>query len=116
PAGKHLWVSSFGSALTAHGMYGFITERTKLKFGRSVNPHLFRDAVATTVAIEHPAHVMSTKILLGHHDGRTSERTYNQARTTEASFAHQQRLRRLRADMRGSSRKTALHPQTQSLN
>jgi integrase/recombinase XerD len=96
-AGDHLWVSRYGSPLTAHGMYGQIIERTKKKFGRSVNPHLFRDAVATTVAIEDPAHVMSTKSLLGHHDVRSSERYYNQARSTEASFEHQQRLKKLRA-------------------
>jgi integrase/recombinase XerD len=96
PAGDHLWVSRFGGPLTAHGMYGQIIARTQMKFGRSVNPHLFRDAVATTVAIEDPAHVGIIKSLLGHHDARTSERHYNQARATEAVFEHQRRLMALR--------------------
>ena len=102
PVGNRLWVSRYGSPLTAHGMYGFIVDRTKEKFGRSVNPHLFRDSLATTVAIEDPAHVMSTKSLLGHHDGRTSERYCNQARSTEAAFEHQNRLKKLRGGMRRS--------------
>lgn len=100
-AASHLWVSRYGTPLTAHGLYGQIVDRTKQKFGRSVNPHLFRDAVATTVAIEDPAHVMSTKSLLGHHDVRSSERYYNQARSTEAAFEHQHRLEKLRGAMRG---------------
>jgi site-specific recombinase XerD len=103
-AGNHLWVSRYGTPLTAHGLYLQITDRTKQKFGRSVNPHLFRDAVATTVAIEDPAHVMSTKSLLGHHDVRSSERYYNQARSTEAAFEHQHRLKKLRGLCDGKTR------------
>lgn len=97
-AENHLWVSRYGSPLTAHGLYGQIIARTQEKFGRSMSPHLFRDAVATTVAIEDPAHVLSTKSLLGHHDSRSSERYYNQARSTEAVFEHQRRLKSLRRD------------------
>ena len=61
-----------------------------------MNPHLFRDAAATSIAIEDPSHVGSTKSVLGHSSLRTSERHYNQARSTEATAAYQSRVTTLR--------------------
>jgi hypothetical protein len=48
PAGDALWVSSRGSQLTEMAMYLRICEHTQKTFGRAINPHLFRDAAATT--------------------------------------------------------------------
>ncbi len=95
-AGHHLLVSRFGSPLTAHGMYGQFIATTKKKFGHSVNPHGARDSVATTVAIEDPQHVGSTKSLLGHTTWQTSERYYNMAGSMEATMEHQKALLRRR--------------------
>jgi integrase/recombinase XerD len=56
-----------------------ITRTTERAFGRSINPHLFRDCAATFVALEDPLHVGIVAPLLGHLDARTAERHYIQA-------------------------------------
>ena len=83
--GNELWISQRPGPLTAHGIYCAVTARTKAAFGRSVNPHLFRDAAATSLAIHDPANIAITRHVLGHAAHRTSEDSYNQARSIEAS-------------------------------
>ena len=53
--GNRLWVSSDGSPLTQMAIYDNIVRRTRKAFGRRINPHLFRDAAATSLAIHDPA-------------------------------------------------------------
>lgn len=84
-AGPALWVSQRPGPITDNGIYYAITTRTKAAFGVSVNPHLFRDAAATSIAIHDPSNVQITRHVLGHGPHRTSEIYYNQARSIEAS-------------------------------
>lgn len=86
-AGPELWISDRPGALTDNGIYYAVTTRTKVAFGTSVNPHLFRDAAATGIAIHDPANVQITRHVLGHGPHRTSEIYYNQARSIEASLS-----------------------------
>ena len=53
--------------------------------GRAINPHLFRDCAATSIAIDDPGHVGIACRLLGHRAASTTERYYNHARGVEAS-------------------------------
>ena len=64
-----------------------IIAHTAAAFGRPVNPHLFRDAAATTVALDSPEQVLQTGPLLGHRSVATAERYYNLARVSEAATA-----------------------------
>jgi integrase/recombinase XerD len=80
-----VWLSMHGSPLTDNAIYIRIVARTREGLGQAVNPHLFRDCAATSVAIEDPAHVGIASRLLGHRTGSTTERYYNQARSVEAS-------------------------------
>jgi site-specific recombinase XerD len=73
-----------------------VKARTRAAFGRAVNPHLFRDAAATSVAIEDPAHVRIAAQVLGHGAFATTERHYNLARGQEAADSWHQILGRLR--------------------
>ena len=57
-------------------IYDRIRARTKDKFGVAMNPHLFRDAAATTVAIADPANVRLAAPLLGHRTFTTTEKYY----------------------------------------
>ncbi len=81
PAGKALWVSSRGSPLTEMTMYNTIRKHTQEAFGQAINPHLFRDAAATTLAIADPAHVRVAAPLLGYRTFTTTERHYQQAQS-----------------------------------
>lgn len=98
PAGNYLWVTSYHSAMSPGSVYGRITALTKAKFGRCVNPHLFRDSAATSVAIDDPAHVYITKSILGHTTLRMSEKYYNQATSLEATRRYQQHIQERRGE------------------
>ena len=83
-AGDALWISKDGSPMTEMAIYDAIRSRTKAAFGKPLNPHLFRDAAATTLAISSPKHVRSAAPLLGHRTFGTTERYYIQAMGLDA--------------------------------
>jgi integrase/recombinase XerD len=87
PVDAALWISKDGSPMTQIALYDRIRARTKDHFGVALNPHLFRDAAATTLAIADPAHVRLAAPLLGHRTFATTERYYQQARAQEAHRA-----------------------------
>lgn len=88
PADDFLWLSQDGSPMTQIAIYDRIRERTRVKFGTALNPHLFRDAAVTTMAIADPAHVRLAVSLLGHRTFSTTEKYYQQAKTYEAHQAY----------------------------
>jgi integrase/recombinase XerD len=96
PIGPALWVSTHGSPMGERALYDVIVGQTKTAFGRSVNPHLFRDCAATSIAIDDPAHVRVASQLLGHRSASTTERYYNQAQTIDAARRYQDFLIALR--------------------
>jgi integrase len=91
-----LWVSMYGPPMSDNAIYIRIVARTREALRRPINPHLFRDCAATSVAIDDPAHVRIASRLLGHRTGSTTERYYNQARSVEASRLMQDYLLTLR--------------------
>jgi integrase/recombinase XerD len=97
-----LWLSMHGSAMTDNGIYRRVVVRTLEGLGQPINPHLFRDCAATSIAIDDPVHVGIASRLLGHRTGSTTERYYNQARSVEASRLMQDHLSVLRRDGRGA--------------
>jgi integrase len=107
-AGDALWVSRDGGPLTPHGFWQVIARRTKDEFGYVLNPHLFRDCAATTIAIDDPGHATTIAPLLGHSSMATSERSYNQARSIEAGRDYQTVLASLRRAASGTAARANL--------
>jgi integrase/recombinase XerD len=101
--GGALWISKTGSPMCREAIYGRITARTRDAFGRSINPHLFRDAAATSIAIDDPCHVGIAAPLLGHRSAATTQKYYNHASGVEASRLVQNFLLALRRRERASS-------------
>lgn len=99
-ASRALWVSWDGSPLTEMSLYDIIRKRTKAEFGATMNPHMFRDAAATTLAISDPAHVLSAAPLLGHLNADTTYRYYIMSKSLDAGRKYQ----RLIAEMRRASK------------
>ncbi len=95
---EYLWVSARGGILRDGGIYDRIMKCTAAEFGIPINPHLFRDCVATTLARRDPKHVHVAASLLGHTDLRTTQKHYNQARMTDAVSQYQRELQRVRAE------------------
>jgi integrase len=100
-AGRHddgrLWLGWDGRPLPARRVHQRISHRTERAFGRSMFPHLFRDAGATTIALEDPEHVRIAAQVLGHGSFHTTEAFYRMSRGAEAVRAHNDLLDSLRA-------------------
>jgi len=93
----------------SEGTLGYqVRQRTRAAFGRAVNPHLFRDCAATSLALEDPAHVRIAAQVLGHGSFRTTERHYNLAQGQRAAIAWHETLDGLRAPKRQAQEKGRL--------
>ena len=57
PTTAGLWIAKGGAMMGASAISVQIRSRTQGAFGRPINPHLFRDCVATSNAIDDPNHV-----------------------------------------------------------
>lgn len=93
-----LWISRYGTPLSEGAIRDQIKKRTKAAFDHSVNPHLFRDCAATSIAIEDPEHVRIAAVILGHSKLSTTEKYYIQACSLEAARMYQSSIERLRRD------------------
>jgi site-specific recombinase XerD len=80
-----------------------VSDRTAEAFGQPINPHLFRDCAATSIAIEDPAHVRTASRLFGHRTLSTTEQYHNQAQSVDAARRWQDFLLRLREGMLGQA-------------
>lgn len=88
-----LWISESGSRFTSGFRVRERIERcTEVRFGKRINPHLFRDIAATSIATEIPADAGIIGLVLGPANLKTGERSYNQARSAAASAAYQRAL------------------------
>jgi integrase/recombinase XerD len=87
--GDRLWISYLFQPQAAHSFQLQVVDRTRVAFGQPINPHLFRDCLATSIAIHDPDNVRMAAALLGHRSFATTERHYNLARTLQAARSYQ---------------------------
>ena len=92
-----MWVSEIGTQLEIGALARRISMHTKRAFGRSIPPHWFRDAAATSIAIDDPVHVRDAHLVLGHASLATTENHYILAQSLLASRRHQSVLAQLLA-------------------
>jgi len=91
-----LWASTSGGPLVAGAIYRIICERTKRALGFPINPHLFREIAATTIARDCPQGILIARDILTHVNLITTSRHYIQSRTLDAAREHVQILEILR--------------------
>jgi integrase/recombinase XerD len=103
--GDRLWLSYRYEPQAAHSLQLQLVLHTRMAFGRPINPHLFRDCIATSIAIHDPKHVRMTATILGHSSFATTERHYNLARTLEASRCYGEAVSARRAAIRPGKRR-----------
>ena len=72
--------------MTSTNVRNRITLETFKAFGVAISPHRFRDAGATTIALEMPAQMDMALALLGDRDRNTIAEHYNMATTLQASL------------------------------
>jgi integrase len=95
-----LWINHAGKAMDISAIHFQIKLRTKAAFGHSVNPHLFRDCAATSIAIDDPEHVRMATAILGHTCVSTTNKHYNQAQMLTAVREHNRETLKLRKNAR----------------
>ena len=96
--GTRVWVSGQGSPMSYEALRDHIKMRTRLAFGKSVHPHGFRDAAATTLVVGDPVHVRSAAPLLGHRSFATTETYYVRAEGLEAQRSYLEYLKALKKE------------------
>jgi len=111
PIEDRLWVSSDGSPQTQISIYQQIRLHTAKAFGTPINPHRFRDAAATTMAVEDPEHVRISAQVLGHRSFQTTESYYQQADLNRAHEAYTTYMLQLRKKSRYASGADRKSPQ-----
>jgi integrase/recombinase XerD len=84
-ASDAFWVSTYRAALSEQSIYLKVCAATEEELGVRLNPHLFRDVLATGIATDDPEHIRMASRLLGHADPRTTERHYIHAQAITAS-------------------------------
>jgi integrase len=89
-----VWASAKGGALKAGAICDLVCARTKAEFGRATNPHMFRDAAATSFSIHSPESVLAAADLLGHKGFRHTQKHYIRAGGVEAARLLAQALRK----------------------
>ena len=92
-------VSKKGTSLTSEPIRAGINKRTKIAFGRSVNPHLFRDCLVTSLATDDPEAVLCVVPILGYASFKTMEQNYNQATMQTAARNFTSEIMQLRHEM-----------------
>ena len=93
-----LWISQIGTRMAEITIFNRLVDLTRAKFGRRVNPHLFRDCAATSIAEHAAEHSAITMNLLGHTSAATAERYYNHAQSNEAVRVNQAQIGALRKE------------------
>lgn len=96
--GDAVWVSVDGSPMSQEGLSGRIEMRTKEAFGKAISPHQFRDAAATTLAINDPARVRVAAPVLGHRSLATTDKHYIQATGLQAQRSFLEVIEEARRD------------------
>jgi integrase/recombinase XerD len=99
-ATRRLWINKDGGVLDISAIHHQIKAETKRAFGRPINPHLFRDCAATSIAIHDPEHVRIATAILGHTCVSTTNKHYNQAQMLTAAREHNREILRLRGRAR----------------
>ena len=102
----HVWISWRNIPMSDASLYGKIIQHTAAAFGRSLSPHLFRDAAVTSLGEEDPELVWLSMSLLHHSDPRIAQKHYDHARDSVAVRQHQGVVLGQRRKMRLAARRS----------
>lgn len=95
---QRLWITIRSTPMVDSTVYCRVRRLTKRLVGKRINPHLFRDCVATFIAEEAPEVVKIIARILGHSTMVTAEDHYNQAGMLSAQKRYLEAVARARSD------------------
>ncbi len=91
-----LWLSRTGSPLGRQTLYAMLKRRTGERFGKELGPHLFRDCLATSLALQEPDLGWAIPYMLGHRNPESAERNYSHTGGLPEHVVFQRHLEELR--------------------
>lgn len=95
-----LWISQYGTPLTADGYARELPKITDRNLGVELRPHAFRHIAATAIAETDPEHVGIIRDVLGHASLDMAEKHYNRATANSACNKLQSVFRDIRRKAR----------------
>jgi integrase/recombinase XerD len=93
---NRLWISTRSAPMVDNTIYCRVTQTTRQLVGKPINPHLFRDCVATLIAEHMPGESKIIARILGHATLATGEEYYNHASMLSAQARYLEALAYLR--------------------
>lgn len=85
-----LWVSTRGTAMSAHALYYAVNRCSERLLGAPLNPHLLRDCAASAITAERPEYVLAAARILGHSQLSTTLKHYEHASMLKAGSCLQE--------------------------
>jgi integrase/recombinase XerD len=99
--GDQLWLGYRFKPQSQHTLQLSLARVTQRAFGKPINPHLFRDCAATSIAIQDPSAVRIAAAVLGHGNFASTEKHYNLACSLQAGRSYGDLIRARRAGGQG---------------
>jgi integrase/recombinase XerD len=99
PVHRRLWVDRYGAPMREATLRSLIERYTRNEFGTAIWPHLFRDCLLTSVAVDHPDLMTISATLLGHVRLDTGQKHYNQACMLDAGRRYAASISELRENL-----------------
>jgi len=96
---RRLWIDRYGSPMGEPALRTNIKTATEKAFGKAVWPHLFRDCLITSLAIEQPELMRIGSAVLGHSSLATAQNHYNQAKMLQAGRRYAGTIIEMRAEV-----------------
>jgi len=85
-----LWVSTRGTAMSAHALYYAVNRCSERLLGAPLNPHLLRDCAASAITSERPEYVLAAARILGRSQLSTTLKHYEHASMLRAGSCLQE--------------------------
>jgi hypothetical protein len=96
----YMWIGRGGMPMVPASILMAVKKRTLSHLDRAVPLHLFRDSVATDIAVNDPQVVGMTRIVLGHRTYDSTQKHYILAETASAYARYHDALGRRRTKHR----------------
>ena len=108
----YLWISRKRNQWSDGAIYDSVVGHTRTRFGFAINPHLFRDCAATSIAIEDPDNVAMIMAILGHSSLAISERHYIAANSMQAMRTYHGHIQSIRSQAHRDRKRPGKHAAT----
>jgi integrase/recombinase XerC len=97
PDEGYLWIGRGGTHLVPGVILNAVKKRTSTYLEKAVPIHLFRDSVATDIAVNDPQNVGIARVVLGHRTYDTTQNCYILAESSSAFARYQDAIQRRRS-------------------